>query len=72
VRSEKKRKMENVAEFGFHDFFFDLSVLIMYTRKSVKKKHKRTAKVIQCFGLAIHISNEAHVLSHLYCQNTRA
>jgi hypothetical protein len=23
VRSEKKRKMENVAEFGFHDYTFD-------------------------------------------------
>jgi len=23
VRSEKKRKMENVAEFGFHDYSFD-------------------------------------------------
>jgi hypothetical protein len=23
VRSEKKRKMENVAEFGFYDCFFD-------------------------------------------------
>lgn len=25
VRSEKKRKMENVAEFGFHDYSFDSS-----------------------------------------------
>jgi hypothetical protein len=34
------------------------SVLITYTRKSAKKKHKRTAKVIQHFGLAIQISNK--------------
>lgn len=44
--------------------------LITYTRKSVKKKHKKTTKVIQYFGPAIQISDEVHVLSPLYCQNT--
>ncbi len=51
--------MENVAEFGFHDYVFDPISIDYLTRKNVKKKQKtrRTAKVIQSFGLVLQVFN---------------
>jgi hypothetical protein len=58
VRSEKKRKMENATQFGFHDYTFDLISVDYFTRKNVKKKQKtrRTAKVIQSSDLFFRLS----------------
>lgn len=43
VRSEKKRKMENVAEFGFHGYNFDpISVDHIYQEKREEETKKNS------------------------------
>ena len=44
VRSEKKRKMENVAEFGFRDYSFDSSRVDHVYQEECKEKTQENNK----------------------------
>jgi hypothetical protein len=54
VRSEKKRKMENVAEFGFHDYTFDpISVDHIYQEEceeETKENSKGNTLLRTCYS----------------------
>lgn len=68
-RKERWRTSLSLVFMTLHSI---LSGLTTYNRKSVKKKQKRTAKVVQYSRLAIQISYEVYVPSPPYCRNTRA
>ena len=44
VRSEKKRKMENVSEFGFHDYTFDLISVNHIFQEECEEETKENSK----------------------------
>lgn len=44
VRSEKKRKMENVTEFGFHDFTFDSTSVNYIYQEGCEEETKENSK----------------------------